>query len=182
MSKLENLFFHSQSRELLKKQEQLKKMEETKESLRSISGIHDDVILQKLVDLNIRPDTLASLALVPCIMIAWADGRVDAAEKKAALAAVGQLGWNPADIDYALLEHWLKRKPPETLFEAWQHYVAGTCGKLSDDEIRRFKHELLAPAGLVAKSSGGFLGLGKISPQEKEMLLKLEQAFTVCRR
>jgi hypothetical protein len=181
MAKLEDLFFHVQDRENLKQMQALKKLEETKASLRSVSGIHDEAILQKLIDLNIRPETLASLSLVPCVFVAWADGKVTPEEKDAVLAAVVKLGWVQDSPDYSLLEHWMKRKPSADLFEAWTHYIESTCKKMNPDEIARFQQELMAPAKLVGESSGGFLGLRKLSAPEKEMLRKLEQAFGVCR-
>ncbi len=179
---LEDLFFFKKDQEILEKLRVIKKMKETKESLAEVSGIHDDVILQKLVDLNIRPETLVSLSLVPLIEVAWVDGNVDSKEKDAILLASIKLGWGKDSISYKLLERWLDHKPSPLLFESWKHYVESICSKeLSPEEIKHFKEEIIFHTREVAETSGGILGIGKISKKEEEMLEKLENAFSVCK-
>ncbi len=74
---LEEEFFHKENQRLLKQLRQMKKMEESKEALAETSGISDDAILQSLLELHIDAQTLAALALVPLIVVAWADGYLD---------------------------------------------------------------------------------------------------------
>ncbi len=81
--KLVDLFFREQDAILMEEYQRLAKMKETKAALSKVSGITNDKILQKLVDLDIRPEIAASLAMVPLIEVAWPDGRVDEKEKAA---------------------------------------------------------------------------------------------------
>jgi hypothetical protein len=84
---LEDLLFLEQDRILIQQLHRMEKMKETKESLAEVSGITNEDVLQKLVELDIRPDVIASLALVPLVEVAWADGEIDEKEKAAILKA-----------------------------------------------------------------------------------------------
>lgn len=177
MKKLEDHFFIKKDMELQKKQREMKKLNETKESLSKTSGIHDEMVLEKLIELNVQPDEAASISITPLVFVAWADGKLDADEKKAIVASLDTLTWSKTGFDRVLVERWLSHKPGASLFDAWIHYVKGLCGKMNAHEVRRFKKEVMSHAADVAKASGGILGMGKISTAEKEMLDKLESAF-----
>jgi hypothetical protein len=175
---LEDRFFFNEDKKLREKQALLERMKETKEALREASGITDDAVLQKLVELNVRPDTLTSLSLVPLIEIAWADGKVAREEKEAILFAVEKFGWAKESIDYAVLERWLDRRPDEGLLDAWVQYIKNICAKMTAEEVAHFKNEIMDHAIAVARAHGGFLGIGSISEQERKMLAVLESAFS----
>jgi len=177
---LEDLFYFKRDREIIEKYSDMQKMEETKESLKKVSGIHDDNILQKLVDLNVRPETIASLALIPLIEIAWSDGNIELKEKDAILSSAIKFGWEKDGIDYTLIERWLEHKPSPILLETWTDYIESLCRKLSSEEIEHFKNEIIYYAEAVAKITGGIFGMGKVSKEEKELLEKLKSAFRVC--
>ena len=63
-SSLEDAFFFEQDRTLVERRTELRKLAESKEVLGRVSGITNDAILERLVNLNIRPETLAALALL----------------------------------------------------------------------------------------------------------------------
>ena len=175
---LEDEFFAKQDAILIEKLRELEQMERTQKALSQVSGITNEAILKHLVELNIHPDLLATLALVPLVEVAWADGEVQADERKAILAGSVRLGMGPASVDYALLEEWLKQKPPAKMLDAWIVYIRGLCEVLSPNERTGIKVAFLARARQVAEAAGGFLGLtSKISGKEEAMLNKLESAF-----
>jgi hypothetical protein len=178
---LENMFFLKEDQKLIEKLRLMKQLKETKEELSRISGIKNDAVLQRLLDLDVRPETLASLALVPLVEVAWADGSVDANEKKAVLAAVEKMGFAKGSTDYDLVMQWMSHRPDAALLSAWMHYIEGLCEQLSITERVELKTDLVGHIRDVAMASGGFLGLGeKISKPEADMLAKLESAFTAC--
>ena len=76
-SRLESAFFLMQDRELMEQLRQESSLKETKEALKQVSGIDNDVVLDKLVELQVRPEVVASLSLVPLVAVAWADGYAD---------------------------------------------------------------------------------------------------------
>ncbi len=175
---LEDAFFARQDRQLIENLQKLRQMEETRKALAEVSGIRNHQMLDRLVALNVRPETLASLALVPLVDVGWADGSMDAAEKKALLRAADQAGFHPGSVNYALLEEWTLRRPGPDLLEAWTHYVRGLCELLSRDERLVMCDQLVVAARVVAHASGGFLGFGrKASDEELAMIKKIESAF-----
>jgi hypothetical protein len=177
---LEEAFFLAEDQKLVEKLTTMRRMEKTKEDLKKVSGIANESVLEKLVALGIRPETVASLSLVPLIEVAWADGQLDTEEKKAILLAATEAGFARESIDYELLKQWITHKPTARLLEAWTHYCAGLCEALTQKERISLKEEILAHARDVAKASGGLLGLGigsMISAAENAVLKKLEAVF-----
>lgn len=174
---LEDLFFLKQDQILMEEFHRMEEMKETKASLAKVSGISNDEILQKLVDLDIRPDVVASLALVPLVAVAWSDGEIHEKEKAAVLKADSEL-FPKNSPDLKILEQWLKHKPKPQLLQAWKHYVKGLCEEMTASQKAALRTEIIGHARQVAQATGGFLGLGnKISSAEQDMLDQLDKAF-----
>ena len=175
---LDDLFFLKEDQKLINQLKAMKKLKETKEELKKVSGIDNEHILDKLVELNVRPETLATLSLVPLIEVAWADGSLDESEKSAILSSADKMGFSKESSDYQILVQWMTHKPTKELLDAWVHYIKGLCEQLTKDEVLELKNDLIGHARLIAAASGGFLGLGsKISKSESAMLETLEKAF-----
>jgi hypothetical protein len=172
---LEDEFFRREDQRLVERLNQLRAAEATRESLAKASGITNPAALEKLLELGIRAETVAALSVVPLAEVAWADGTLDAKERRAIM--------DHARIDRdsnagALLEAWLDRRPEPTLLTAWTHLVQGMCEQLDAEGCARLKAGLLERAAAVAAASGGLFGVGsKISRSEAAMLAKLEAAF-----
>lgn len=175
--RLEDAFFQKRDAELLAKQRELEKMKHTQKALSEVSGITNPEVLKRLVDLDIGPAVLASLAVVPLVEVAWADGEIHADERKAIHDAVEALDTGKQKIDTALLESWLNHKPPKSLLEAWLHYIAGLCESLTPRECDELRRSFVDRAARVAEAAGGFLGLGRVSADEKIVIEKMERAF-----
>jgi len=174
---LEDMFFHKEDKKLLDKLKQMEKMKLSKEALREVSGIHNEKVLEKLVELDVKPETVASLSLVPLIEVAWADGEVDDKEKQAVLAAASDSGVKPGSIEYQLIDEWMSRRPPAGMMEAWSHYIEGLCERLTPQERELLKAELMKQVESVSQASGGLLGMGKTSKKEAAMIGKIKAAF-----
>jgi hypothetical protein len=176
---LVDAFFHERDQQLLNAfHERMEKMDR-RAQLTQVSGISDEVVLDRLIELDIGPETLAAIEVVPLLSIAWADGKVQAEEREAIIAAAAAAGIQPQDGRYPPLEYWLKTRPGAEMFEAWKHYVSGLCQRLEKPEIERLKDNVLGLAEKVAEAAGGFLGIGnKISVAERTVLRKLERAFS----
>jgi tellurite resistance protein len=171
-------FFYDQDQKLLQDFRQRMEKMDRRAQLKEVSGIHDDAVLDHLVELNIDAETLAAMEVVPLVAVAWADGDVQAKEREVILEAVKKTGLKPKDGRYPMLEHWLDKHPGAEMVDAWKHYLQGLCRKLTPQEIEKLKHELLDLAREVAQAAGGFLGFGKISPDEQAILDDLSQAFS----
>ncbi len=175
---LEDAFFRKRDAILAEQFHKLEKMKETKQALHKVSGITDEKVLDKLVALNVRPETLASLAMVPLVEIAWADGSIGVEERDAILKAVSKSGFVKGSIEYALIEGWLACRPPKSMLDAWTHYIQGLTENLNKTQIAHLRDELIGHAQDIARASGGFLGLtSKISTAERAMIDRLKAAF-----
>ena len=172
----EEVFFMQRNAELIAQRKKLEQMEKDKNALAEVSGIRNPKVLDKLVELEVPPATLASLTILPLVEVAWADGHLDEKEKKAVLAGAAKGGIIKDSVDYALLDAWLKERPSPKLLEAWIHYIAGLCEVMGPKELSDLKSEVLNRAKKVAEAAGGFLS--KISVEEKMVLKKMEDAFT----
>ncbi len=175
---LEEAFFAKQNEAL---RQRLRAMDEDrlkKEALAAATGITDETIIERLASLNIGSDTLAALALVPLVAVAWADGSIDDKERAAAFSRAAELGLNKQDVSHQLFEHWLAEKPSPDLLAVWKAYIGALSTTLSHEARQALKAEVLDRARAVAKAAGGFLGIGgRISPPEETVLKDLESAF-----
>jgi len=165
---LEDRFFFAESLVLKDQLAHLKRHMETEEALSKVSGIVNKAVLKELVALNIRPEILSALCLVPIIEVAWADGKIEEKEQQAILVSAGKNGFAE---DHAILKEWLQRKPDEPLMNAWKTYMAGLYEITSSDCLAVLKTEILEHTTVVAKASGGFLGLtNPVSAKEQSVL------------
>ena len=144
------------------------------------SGVRDEAVLDKLVQLGIGADTRLALTLVPLVEVAWADGQMDQKEQVAILQGAEEQGIAAGTPSFALLEDWLAHRPPPRLLAAWREYVGALCEEMLPAERKKLKHEVLTRARGVAEAAGGFLGIGtKVSREEEQVYRVLETAFRV---
>jgi hypothetical protein len=177
---MEDLFFLEREKKLAEARKKLELMQETKENLSQVSGITDEAVLHRLVELDIRPDILTSLLVIPLIEVAWSDGEIHEKEREFFLNSVQQDGMHMRQVDPEILQAWLNTKPSSALFEAWELYIQALSAQLSHEERQTLKEDVLADARKIAEAAGGFLGFGKISDAEQAMLDKLEAAFAIA--
>ena len=175
---LEEQFFRRQDKELIEKLAQIKRSTDAKEALARVSGLTDPKVLERLVQLEITPEILVALTVVPLIEVAWADGEIEPKERKAVVEAARSLRHGAEPIAPGVLESWLDKKPDPKLVSTWQVYVQGLCTSLTPAERERLREQIVGHARQVAQASGGILGLGsKISASEEKVLARLAKAF-----
>jgi hypothetical protein len=175
---LEDEFFRREDKRLLDRLADLKAAEVSREAVAKATGITSPDVLDKLLGLGIKAETVAALSIVPLVEVAWADGSLDAKERQAVLDRARDSGVAPGSTAQALLEAWLERRPDPRLLEAWTHMVRGIREQVGPDQAARLKAALLDQARAVASASGGVLGMGrKVSGAEAAMLTRLESAF-----
>ena len=176
---LEEEFFVRQDQELVDKIRKQLEKEQPRETLKQITGISDEAVINTLVALHVDRDTLAAFALYPLVEVAWADGKVDERERQAFLTAAAEHGIAVGSPGHEALREFLKESPREEARKAWYAWAAELKGKLDPSERRQVRDALLKRARAVAEASGGFLGLGnRISAGEQRVLTAIEQAFS----
>jgi len=174
---LENQFFDKENKAKISAMKDKLEAQKTREELRKASGMSDDAVLEKLVELGLRANTIAALSLVPLIAVAWADGEIQDNERTAILQGAHGKGLEEGTDGYELLQTWLKSKPGEELFEAWESYIKALAGQLNEEQNRLLKNQIVGFAKMVATSAGGILGFGKVSGSEEKMLERIDAAF-----
>jgi hypothetical protein len=174
---LENQFFDKENKAKLAAMKEKLETQKSREELRKASGMSDEAVLDKLVGLGLKANTIAALSLVPLIYVAWADGSIQDNERTAILQGAHGKGLEQGTDGYELLGTWLSKRPSEDLFSAWESYIKALAAQLNDEQNRLLKNQIVGFAKMVATSAGGLLGFGKVSGDEEKVLARIEAAF-----
>lgn len=175
---LEDAFFARHNQALVQKLRDADQAKTRRAAIAAASGITDEALLDKLAEMKIGPEMLAAIAYVPLVLIAWADGSLDAKEREAVLAGAREGGLDTRPEAQALLDAWLAAPPPPSLVEAWRGYVQAITAAMAPAERDSLAREILGRARRVADATGGFLGLSsRISAAEEAVLASLATAF-----
>jgi len=81
-------------------------------------------------------------------------------------------------MSHPLFEAWLDTPPGAELLETWRDYIEVVLHQLDAEERRKLRESLLHRGRQIAKASGGFLGVGKISKGERKALEEIEAALS----
>jgi hypothetical protein len=175
---LEDEFFYKEDQKRLAQMKEKLDAQQSREELKKVSGMSDDAVLDRLIGLGLRANTIASLSLVPLIAVAWADGTIQDNERDAILQAAHGKGLETGSPGYELLTTWLAKKPDESLFETWTSYIKALSAQLTDEQNRLLRNQIVGFAKLVASVAGGILGIAKVSGSEEKVLNRIEAAFS----
>jgi hypothetical protein len=174
---LEEQFFAQMDQLLLDKLRAERSATETAEAIMRVTGITDEKVAAELANVGITIETLTAFRLVPLVAVAWADDRLEDNEREAVLQAAEKSGIDPAEPAMAILRSWLTKRPNAELLNAWCHYSKSLAASLSGANRAVLQKEILEQASTVARSSGGMLGFGSISPSEKAIIDRVEQSL-----
>lgn len=175
---LETIYFANEDEMLLTSQREADRVRTRKDQIRAASGVSDEAVLDELVALGLGPPGVAALALLPLVLVAWADGVLEAAERAAVQAAARAEGLDRQPEAQALLAAWLRIPPAPNVARAWRHYAAAVAAGLTEAGRARLRQETVGRARQVARAAGGFLGLaGTVSRSEARVLAELDLAF-----
>ena len=138
---LEDEFFRKENARAIERLRELKERTTSRETLAKAIGITNEKIIDRLIELGIRPEIVSALAIVPLVEVAWADGSLDAKERQAVLERAEKSGIAPGTADHDLL-HTAERKLPALV-------LAGDEAESPQDGVR---------AGLVCLAGHGISG------------------------
>ena len=150
---LENQFYEKENQQKLAAMKEKLESQQTREELRKASGMSDDAVLDKLVALGLKANTIAALSLVPLIAVAWADGTIQDNERSAILQGAHGKGLEQGTDGYELLQTWLSKRPDDSLFDAWESYIKALASQLNDEQNRLLKNQIVGFAKMVATSA-----------------------------
>ncbi len=174
---LVDAFFHRKDMEKLDKLRSELERKKTLDEIRSAAWIDDDVVLEGLFDQGLTGETVAALALVPLVHVAWADGRIQPKEREAIMSAASKKGIVPESAAAALLTDWLSEGEPDHLFDTWVNYTESLMATLDPSVREALATQITGFARKTAEAAGGFLGIGSITKSETNALAQIEAAF-----
>lgn len=167
---LEEEYFHRKERELIEKMRAKAQADAAQQELAARTGVADTQILADLHELGYTPETISLLHLVPLVQMAWAEGNVSRRERDLIIEAARARGiesGSPADTQ---LQGWLATRPSDTLFAATLRAIGAMFASRPDSERAAGEKDLLSYLMSIASASGGVLGFGAVSDQERAVL------------
>ncbi|QDT02094.1 hypothetical protein K227x_04650 [Rubripirellula lacrimiformis] len=153
--------------------------DEARIQLASATGFQDEELLDHLIDAGFSQASIAALALVPAVFVAWADGNVTPAERQVILHAALRRGVKQEPSAFAMLEDWLHVQPSDLLWSLWTEYSRAVYQSVKPAFAAILQNEILRLATVVAEASGGTFGRGQISPAEKTILDQIAAGLLV---
>jgi len=176
---LEDAFFSQKDKALLDALRKQMGASDSREELSRALNITDEKVLDRLQEIGLTPVSASVVSIIPMLAVAWADGELDAKERKAILDAAHEQGIESGTAANKMLSEWLDTRPDNSLFDTWKSYVKAMCQELSAEEVSATKEASLERARHVARAAGGVLGLGnRISRVEQKVLDEMEEAFS----
>lgn len=179
---LEEEYFHRKERELIAKMRERAQAEAARQAIGEKTGVADAQLLQDLQELGYTADTVALLHVVPLVQMTWADGNVSMRERDLIIEAARARGiesGSPADQQLA---GWLATRPSDQLFSTTLRAIAAMLESRPAEERDASRKDLVSYLTSIASASGGVLGWGAVSDQERALLARitaeLEQAHT----
>jgi hypothetical protein len=166
----EDDYFRKKDRELIEKMRQAAAAEQVRADLSRKTGFEDPELLQELQDLGFAPETIALLPLVPVIQMAWAEGGITKPERELILTLARNRGVAVGSAADLKLTEWMTNRPPEAVFARAGRLIramldsgSAEVGDLNADNLVEYCAE-------IASASGGILGIGRISAEERALL------------
>jgi uncharacterized tellurite resistance protein B-like protein len=175
--RLENQFFAKLDQRLIEQLQDRLAAQNTADDLKVATGIEDARLLQDLVTVGVTARSLSALRLVPVVLVAWADGRLDRREREKVLEIAGDHQLSLDDEAHQLLIGWLEEDPTDQLLPLWKDYCQALAKTLPEEALASLRQTITAEAKEVAKAAGGLLGIGAVSPGESQMLQTIETAL-----
>jgi hypothetical protein len=172
---LEEEYFHRREQELIEKLRQRAEEEAGRQRLAEKTGVADKEILEDLLALGYTPDTLTLLHLVPLVRVAWSEGGVSTRERDLIVEAARKHGVDAGSDGDRMLAGWLEAPPSEAFFEKTLRAVVAILHAQPPDVREAGERDLLSYCSAIASASGGILGFGKVSEDERQVLARITQ-------
>ncbi len=141
------------------------------------SALSDADLHRALGRLGIDQHTVRAVVLLPLVQVAWADGRVQPAERGLILEVAQRCGLEAHEAD--VLKQWLARRPtPESFRMARDVLMALWARDRQRGAAPESLDGVLRMCGCVARVAGGLFGLAfTLDRREKELLDELSASL-----
>lgn len=165
--KREEEYFRRKDCELIEKMRLASEAARARQALEGETGIHDPEMLKELEELGFTPGTIGLLPLIPVLRVAWAEGGVSAAERKAIVALARTRGIVAGSAGDHQLTTWLDRRPATETFSKAMRLIAAMIQHPSEGHLDITADDVLKFSEEIARASGGLFGIGSVSPEEQ---------------
>jgi hypothetical protein len=169
----EDDYFRRKDKELVEKMRQAAADAKATSELSAKTGLQDPALVAELRELGFTIDTVSVLPLVPIVEMAWAEGGITLAERQLLVKLARDRGiaeGSPAD---QLVADWMAHRPSAETFTRATRLIRAMldaggepAGAMSADDLIRYCES-------IASASGGILGIGKVSAEERATLAKI---------
>ena len=167
---LEDDYFRKKDRELIEKIRVAAAADQARKDLGRQAGLDDPELVQELLDLGFTPDTVGLLPLVPIIQMAWAEGGITKAERELILRLARSRGIEAGSTADGQLTAWLTEQPSEAVFTRARRLIRAMLDSGSAQSDALNAGDLVKYCEDIASASGGILGIGRISAEERALL------------
>jgi hypothetical protein len=167
---MEEEYFRKRDRELVEKLRKAKADDDAKQAMGASTGLKEPALLQALLDLGFTPDTVSLLPLVPVVQMAWAEGGVTKPEYDLVMKLAVARGIAEGSPAHQQLGNWLGTRPPTAVFTGASRLIRAMLASGAEPVSSFTADELVAYCEEIAGASGGVLGLGRVSAEERALL------------
>ena len=165
--KLEEDYFRKQDQELIERMRKAAAATRQRQELEAKTGLHDSELLNDLQELGFTADTISLLPLMPLLQVAWAEGGVSAQERRLIVDLARRRGIAEGTVADQQLSEWLERSPDASVFRRAERLIAAVLAAGSSAAGDLTADDLVKYCESIAAASGGILGIGKISAEER---------------
>jgi hypothetical protein len=170
---LEEDYFRKKDRELLERMRAATAADAARKELGSVTGLAGGDV-EELQSLGFTPDTISLLPLIPLLQVAWAEGGVDAQERALIVELARARGIAEGSAADTQLARWMTSAPSASVFAGATRLVSAMIDSPGAG-VGLTRDELVAFCEQVAAASGGFLGMKKISAEERALLTTISR-------
>jgi hypothetical protein len=172
---LEEEYFRRKEKEVIEKMRRKAEVEAQRRRLGEQAGVADQDVLRDLEELGFTSDTVHLLHLVPLIQTAWAEGNISPKERDLILRAARSRGIEAGSSADAQLMRWLTDRPSEDLFERTLRIIRAILQSRPPEEREAGERDLLSLCTAIAAASGGIVGFGAVSEDERRILAHISE-------
>ena len=173
----EEEYFRRKDRELVERLRREAEANQARQALEATSGIQDPAVLQELAALGFTPDTVDLLPLVPIVQMAWAEGGVSDDERTLIEQFARERGIQSGSVADQQLSLWLRERPAEDVFSRATRLIRALLDHPDGHGHTLTLEDLIHRCEEIAAASGGILGFGKISGEERTLLGRIQSAL-----
>jgi hypothetical protein len=170
---LETEYFRKKEQELIEKMRRRTALAEDRKQMAEATGVADTEVLEALQELGYTAMTIKLMPIVPLVQVAWAEGGVTAKERKLLIEIAEARGITPDTPAYDQMLGWLDREPPQEFYDNTLRGLRLLLHAIPDDLRDASRQSLVEYCAQIAEVSGGILGFGKVSDEERSLIARI---------